>query len=170
MLFYTCDGFPHQLLSYACWAHLIINNQVWFVFSRFNCEKWSCYEIKFLQDLSKSQVLQFYQTDSWRIYKFWTSQTVSWFWNFTGLWNRSLIKPTCRPPISLPQTLVVANGGLGNGVSREELSAALGEMGELETLIMHPHKPYAFVTYRYRHSCHRCDSCKLFQPLWKILV
>lgn len=42
----------------------------------------------------------------------------------------------------------MANGGLGNGVSREELSAALNEMGELETLIMHPHKPYAFVTYR----------------------
>lgn len=46
------------------------------------------------------------------------------------------------------QSLVVANGGLGNGVSREELSAVLKEMGELETLIMHPHKPYAFVTYR----------------------
>ncbi|XP_036940988.1 alkylated DNA repair protein alkB homolog 8 isoform X2 [Acanthopagrus latus] len=46
------------------------------------------------------------------------------------------------------KSLVVANGGLGNGVSREELSAVLKEMGELETLIMHPHKPYAFVTYR----------------------
>ncbi|XP_076590483.1 tRNA (carboxymethyluridine(34)-5-O)-methyltransferase alkbh8 [Chaetodon auriga] len=46
------------------------------------------------------------------------------------------------------KSLVVANGGLGNGVSREELSAALEEMGELEALIMHPHKPYAFVTYR----------------------
>ncbi len=46
---------------------------------------------------------------------------------------------------------MVANGGLGNGVSREELCAALKEMGELETLIMPPHKPYAFVTYRY--SC-----------------
>lgn len=48
------------------------------------------------------------------------------------------------------QSLVVANGGLGNGVSREELSAALKEMGQLETLVMQPHKPYAFVTYR----CH----------------
>uniref|UniRef100_A0A8C4NTG6 tRNA (carboxymethyluridine(34)-5-O)-methyltransferase n=1 Tax=Dicentrarchus labrax TaxID=13489 RepID=A0A8C4NTG6_DICLA len=46
------------------------------------------------------------------------------------------------------KSLVVANGGLGNGVTREDLSAALKEMGELETLIMHPHKPYAFVTYR----------------------
>lgn len=51
-------------------------------------------------------------------------------------------------PLSPLQSLVVANGGLGNGVSREELSAVLKEMGELETLIMHPHKPYAFVTYR----------------------
>ncbi|XP_054651187.1 alkylated DNA repair protein alkB homolog 8 [Dunckerocampus dactyliophorus] len=45
------------------------------------------------------------------------------------------------------KSLVVANGGLGNGVSREELSAALKEMGEVETLLMPPHKPYAFVTY-----------------------
>lgn len=59
------------------------------------------------------------------------------------------------------QSLVVANGGLGNGVSREELSAALKEMGELETLIMHPHKPYAFVTYRYR--C--CMDSNITQPL-----
>uniref|UniRef100_A0AAQ5XQN2 Fe2OG dioxygenase domain-containing protein n=1 Tax=Amphiprion ocellaris TaxID=80972 RepID=A0AAQ5XQN2_AMPOC len=46
------------------------------------------------------------------------------------------------------KSLVVANGGLGNGVSREGLSAALKEMGEVETLVMPPHKPYAFVTYR----------------------
>ncbi|XP_035536483.1 alkylated DNA repair protein alkB homolog 8 isoform X1 [Morone saxatilis] len=50
------------------------------------------------------------------------------------------------------KSLVVANGGLGNGVTREDLSAALKEMGELETLIMHPHKPYAFVTYRSEES------------------
>ncbi|XP_072318003.1 tRNA (carboxymethyluridine(34)-5-O)-methyltransferase alkbh8 [Eucyclogobius newberryi] len=43
--------------------------------------------------------------------------------------------------------LVVINGGLGNGVSREHLSATLEEMGELEVLVMPPHKPYAFVTY-----------------------
>ncbi|XP_061537513.1 alkylated DNA repair protein alkB homolog 8 isoform X2 [Phycodurus eques] len=45
------------------------------------------------------------------------------------------------------KSLVVANGGLGNGVSREELSAVLKEMGEVETILMPPHKPYAFVTY-----------------------
>uniref|UniRef100_UPI0037E70F68 alkylated DNA repair protein alkB homolog 8 n=1 Tax=Semicossyphus pulcher TaxID=241346 RepID=UPI0037E70F68 len=53
------------------------------------------------------------------------------------------------------KSLVVANGGLGNGVSREELSAALKEMGELETLIMHPHKPYAFVTYSSEESARK---------------
>uniref|UniRef100_A0A672G0C1 Fe2OG dioxygenase domain-containing protein n=1 Tax=Salarias fasciatus TaxID=181472 RepID=A0A672G0C1_SALFA len=45
------------------------------------------------------------------------------------------------------KSLVVANGGLGNGVSREELSSVLKEMGEVEALVMPPHKPYAFVTY-----------------------
>ncbi|XP_042371505.1 alkylated DNA repair protein alkB homolog 8-like, partial [Plectropomus leopardus] len=52
-------------------------------------------------------------------------------------------------------SLVVANGGLGNGVSREELLAALKEMGEVVTLIMHPHKPYAFVTYRSEESARK---------------
>uniref|UniRef100_A0A8C8DZX1 AlkB homolog 8, tRNA methyltransferase n=1 Tax=Oryzias sinensis TaxID=183150 RepID=A0A8C8DZX1_9TELE len=47
------------------------------------------------------------------------------------------------------KSLVIANGGLGNGVSREELTAALQEMGEVEKLLMPPHKPYAFVTFRY---------------------
>ncbi|KAF0030531.1 hypothetical protein F2P81_017262 [Scophthalmus maximus] len=51
--------------------------------------------------------------------------------------------------------LVVANGGLGNGVTREELCAALKEMGELETLMMPPHKPYAFVTYRSDESARK---------------
>lgn len=43
----------------------------------------------------------------------------------------------------------MANGGLGNGVSRQELSAVLKEFGEIERLVMPPQKPYAFVTYRY---------------------
>uniref|UniRef100_A0A3B5ASM3 tRNA (carboxymethyluridine(34)-5-O)-methyltransferase n=1 Tax=Stegastes partitus TaxID=144197 RepID=A0A3B5ASM3_9TELE len=50
------------------------------------------------------------------------------------------------------KSLVVANGGLGNGISREELSAALKDMGEVESLVMPPHKPYAFVTYRSEES------------------
>ncbi|KAM7399386.1 hypothetical protein PAMP_018659 [Pampus punctatissimus] len=53
------------------------------------------------------------------------------------------------------KSLVVANGGLGNGVGREELSAALREMGEVETLFMPPHKPYAFVTYRSEESAQK---------------
>ncbi|XP_033486468.2 tRNA (carboxymethyluridine(34)-5-O)-methyltransferase alkbh8 [Epinephelus lanceolatus] len=53
------------------------------------------------------------------------------------------------------KSLVVANGGLGNGVSREELSAALKEMGEVDTLIMPPQKPYAFVTYRSEESARK---------------
>ena len=46
------------------------------------------------------------------------------------------------------QSVVVAGGGLGNGVSREQLSAALREVGGLESVVMPPHKPYAFATYR----------------------
>nr|XP_020495617.1 alkylated DNA repair protein alkB homolog 8 isoform X1 [Labrus bergylta] len=53
------------------------------------------------------------------------------------------------------KNLVVANGGLGNGVSREELLSALKEMGELETLLMHPKKPFAFVTYRSEESAQK---------------
>ncbi|XP_034556271.1 LOW QUALITY PROTEIN: alkylated DNA repair protein alkB homolog 8 [Notolabrus celidotus] len=53
------------------------------------------------------------------------------------------------------KSLVVANGGLGNGVSREELTSLLKEMGELEILIMHPQKPYAFVTYRSEESAQK---------------
>ncbi|XP_071402708.1 tRNA (carboxymethyluridine(34)-5-O)-methyltransferase alkbh8-like, partial [Centroberyx affinis] len=53
------------------------------------------------------------------------------------------------------KSLVVANGGLGNGVSREQLAAVLKELGELETLVMPPHKPYAFVTYRSEESAQK---------------
>lgn len=52
----------------------------------------------------------------------------------------------------------MANGGLGNGVRREELSTVLKEMGEVEALVMPPYKPYAFVTYR-------CSCCKLKKKL-----
>lgn len=67
----------------------------------------------------------------------------------------------------------MANGGLGNGVSREVLSAALKEIGELEMLIMNPHKPYAFVTYRccMHSSIITLGGCfKPVEPLWKMLV
>lgn len=49
--------------------------------------------------------------------------------------------------ICLLQHLVVSNGGLGNGVSRESLLEVLKEGGTVESLLTPPTKPYAFVTY-----------------------
>uniref|UniRef100_A0A7N8XTQ4 tRNA (carboxymethyluridine(34)-5-O)-methyltransferase n=1 Tax=Mastacembelus armatus TaxID=205130 RepID=A0A7N8XTQ4_9TELE len=66
--------------------------------------------------------------------------------------------------VTAPQptkSLVVANGGLGNGVSREELSAVLKEMGEVETLVMPPHKPYAFATFSARKAHTHLNGQKL---------
>ncbi|XP_072332860.1 tRNA (carboxymethyluridine(34)-5-O)-methyltransferase ALKBH8 isoform X1 [Scyliorhinus torazame] len=45
------------------------------------------------------------------------------------------------------QHLVIANGGLGNGVNRQQLSEVLQTFGIVETLLMLPHKPHAFATY-----------------------
>ncbi|KAM4702091.1 tRNA (carboxymethyluridine(34)-5-O)-methyltransferase ALKBH8 [Discoglossus pictus] len=45
------------------------------------------------------------------------------------------------------KSLVVANGGLGNGVSRQQLLTVLETCGAVETLLMPPNKPYSFVTY-----------------------
>ncbi|XP_055971075.1 alkylated DNA repair protein alkB homolog 8 [Sorex fumeus] len=46
------------------------------------------------------------------------------------------------------QSLVVANGGLGNGVSRDRLLPVVEEYGPVDALLMPPNKPYAFVRYR----------------------
>lgn len=46
------------------------------------------------------------------------------------------------------QSLVVANGGLGNGVSRKQLLPAFEKCGLVEALLMPPNKPYSFVRYR----------------------
>ncbi|XP_026646498.2 tRNA (carboxymethyluridine(34)-5-O)-methyltransferase ALKBH8 isoform X2 [Zonotrichia albicollis] len=46
------------------------------------------------------------------------------------------------------QSLVVANAGLGNGMSRQQLLRILEEYGAMETLLMPPNKPYSFVKYR----------------------
>ncbi|XP_038367717.1 alkylated DNA repair protein alkB homolog 8 isoform X2 [Canis lupus familiaris] len=46
------------------------------------------------------------------------------------------------------QSLVVANGGLGNGVSRNQLLPVLEKYGLVDALLMPPHKPYSFVRYR----------------------
>ncbi|XP_028904008.1 alkylated DNA repair protein alkB homolog 8 isoform X1 [Ornithorhynchus anatinus] len=50
------------------------------------------------------------------------------------------------------QSLVVANGGLGNGVGRNQLLRILEKCGSVEALLMPPNKPYSFVTYGAREG------------------
>nr|XP_046172110.1 alkylated DNA repair protein alkB homolog 8 [Oncorhynchus gorbuscha] len=70
--------------------------------------------------------------------------------------SHTLLKHEGISTVSQPtKSLVVANGGLGNGVSREQLQDVLGEVGEIEILLMPPHKPYALVTYRSEVSAQR---------------
>ncbi|KAM6287481.1 tRNA (carboxymethyluridine(34)-5-O)-methyltransferase ALKBH8 [Spheniscus humboldti] len=45
------------------------------------------------------------------------------------------------------QSLVIANAGLGNGMSRNQLLRIVEEYGLVETLLMPPNKPYSFVKY-----------------------
>ncbi|XP_040439501.1 alkylated DNA repair protein alkB homolog 8 isoform X5 [Falco naumanni] len=45
------------------------------------------------------------------------------------------------------QSLVIANAGLGNGMSRHQLLRIVEEYGLVETLLMPPNKPYSFVRY-----------------------
>ncbi|XP_025955957.2 alkylated DNA repair protein alkB homolog 8 isoform X1 [Dromaius novaehollandiae] len=45
------------------------------------------------------------------------------------------------------QSLVVANAGLGNGMSRHQLFRIVEEYGLVETVLMPPNKPYSFVKY-----------------------
>lgn len=49
---------------------------------------------------------------------------------------------------SATQILVVANGGLGNGVSRNQLLPVLEKFGQVDALLMPPNKPYSFVRYK----------------------
>lgn len=46
------------------------------------------------------------------------------------------------------KSLVVANGGLGNGVSRTRLLLVLEACGAVDALLMPPTKPYSFVRYK----------------------
>ncbi|XP_051011823.1 alkylated DNA repair protein alkB homolog 8 [Acomys russatus] len=60
-----------------------------------------------------------------------------------------LLKHEGIQAVSYPtQSLVVANGGLGNGVCRKQLLLALEKCGPVEDLLMPPNKPYAFVIYQ----------------------
>uniref|UniRef100_A0A8C3M4W7 tRNA (carboxymethyluridine(34)-5-O)-methyltransferase ALKBH8 n=1 Tax=Chrysolophus pictus TaxID=9089 RepID=A0A8C3M4W7_CHRPC len=45
------------------------------------------------------------------------------------------------------QSLVIANAGLGNGMSRHQLHRIVENYGMVETLLMPPNKPYSFVKY-----------------------
>uniref|UniRef100_A0A8B9E4Y9 tRNA (carboxymethyluridine(34)-5-O)-methyltransferase ALKBH8 n=1 Tax=Anser cygnoides TaxID=8845 RepID=A0A8B9E4Y9_ANSCY len=45
------------------------------------------------------------------------------------------------------QNLVIANAGLGNGMSRHQLLKTVEEYGLVEALLMPPNKPYSFVKY-----------------------
>ncbi|KAG8136922.1 hypothetical protein E2320_005469, partial [Naja naja] len=55
--------------------------------------------------------------------------------------------------------LVIANGGLGNGVDRCQLHSVVEECGQVESLLMPPNKPYSFVQYgRTADSKQACDS------------
>uniref|UniRef100_A0A8C5SZY5 RRM domain-containing protein n=1 Tax=Laticauda laticaudata TaxID=8630 RepID=A0A8C5SZY5_LATLA len=50
--------------------------------------------------------------------------------------------------VSYPtKSLVIANGGLGNGVDRCQLHSVVEECGQVESLLMPPNKPYSFVQY-----------------------
>ncbi|XP_054829091.1 alkylated DNA repair protein alkB homolog 8 [Eublepharis macularius] len=51
------------------------------------------------------------------------------------------------------KSLVIANGGLGNGVSRCQLLAVVEECGPVEALLMPPNKPYSFVKYKLIEDC-----------------
>ncbi|KAM4827852.1 tRNA (carboxymethyluridine(34)-5-O)-methyltransferase ALKBH8 [Thomomys bottae] len=46
------------------------------------------------------------------------------------------------------QNLVIANGGLGNGVSRQQLFPVFQAWGTVDALLMPPNKPYAFIMYK----------------------
>ncbi|XP_009290865.1 tRNA (carboxymethyluridine(34)-5-O)-methyltransferase ALKBH8 isoform X1 [Danio rerio] len=62
--------------------------------------------------------------------------------------SHTLLKHEDITTVSHPtKHLVVSNGGLGNGVSRESLLEVLKEGGTVESLLTPPSKPYAFVSY-----------------------
>ncbi|KAK6485955.1 alkylated DNA repair protein alkB-like protein 8 [Huso huso] len=62
--------------------------------------------------------------------------------------SRTLLRHEGIETVSHPtQSLVVANGGLGNGVSRQQLLEVLMKCGSVAALLMPPNKPYAFVTF-----------------------
>nr|XP_056714571.1 alkylated DNA repair protein alkB homolog 8 [Euleptes europaea] len=70
--------------------------------------------------------------------------------------RNTLLKHEGIECVSLPtKSLVVANGGLGNGVSRSQLLDVVEECGSVEALLMPPNKPYSFVKYGLVEDCKR---------------
>ncbi|XP_077070995.1 tRNA (carboxymethyluridine(34)-5-O)-methyltransferase ALKBH8 isoform X2 [Siphateles boraxobius] len=68
--------------------------------------------------------------------------------------SHTLLKHEGINTVSHPtKHLVVSNGGLGNGVSRESLLEVLKEGGTFESLLTPPAKPYAFITYSSIEAC-----------------
>ncbi|XP_012693354.2 alkylated DNA repair protein alkB homolog 8 [Clupea harengus] len=62
--------------------------------------------------------------------------------------SHTLLKHEGINTVSQPtEYLVVANGGLGNGVCRVQLQEVLDGAATVVSLLMPPNKPYAFVTY-----------------------
>ncbi|XP_053167471.1 alkylated DNA repair protein alkB homolog 8 isoform X2 [Hemicordylus capensis] len=62
--------------------------------------------------------------------------------------RHTLLKHEGIECVSYPtESLVVANGGLGNGVNRRQLLCVVEECGPVEALLMPPNKPYSFVRY-----------------------
>ncbi|KAK4829610.1 hypothetical protein QYF61_005710 [Mycteria americana] len=53
----------------------------------------------------------------------------------------------CVDVVLRDMSLVIANAGLGNGMSRHQLLRIVEEHGLVETLLMPPNKPYSFVKY-----------------------
>ena len=43
--------------------------------------------------------------------------------------------------------LVVGNGGLGNGISRETIKVLFSPNGQIEHIVMQERKPYCFISY-----------------------
>ncbi|XP_018591693.1 alkylated DNA repair protein alkB homolog 8 isoform X3 [Scleropages formosus] len=73
--------------------------------------------------------------------------------------SHTLLKHEGIETVSYPtQNLVVANGGLGNGVSREQLQDILKGSSSVKCLLMPPNKPYAFVTYGCTEDARQCHA------------
>ena len=48
--------------------------------------------------------------------------------------------------------LIVGNGGLGNGVSRDDLKPLFSQYGQLTDVVMLPGKPYSVICYSWIHE------------------